>query len=111
MVNYVVGIDTSTGNAVNIPDSMKNKRFIDVVKFPATITDEHGKPSEVKWFATVCHHPKKNVRSWLRTGGQPVVQRLCDKINIQSVYIDRDFWENMSCDEQKVTFIKQKFNI
>ena len=90
---------------------MKNKRFIDVISFPAALSDDKSESCQLNWFATVCHHPRKNVRSWLRTGGQPVVQRLMDKLNIESVYIDRDHWASMSSDQDKVTFVKQKFKI
>jgi len=100
-INYVVGID-SRGTFVKMGEDIKCKNFAEASRCLSE--------SDVRWFATFLYHPLYHNRSWVRAGGQPVIQRLLDKQKIQSIFINTEEWSLFE-QKQKEEYFKNYFNL
>ena len=81
--NYVVCLD-STGKSLEIGDGIRFKNEDDANRCHSW--------SDVKWFATFIYHPIYYNRSWVRAGGQCVINRLLNKKKFQSIFINIEEW-------------------
>ena len=62
-------------------------------------------PSGEIWLALYCLHPHKKNKTWIRTGGIPVLQRLLARQGYRGLWLNLEAWDELS-NEEKFNFVK-----
>ena len=106
-VNYVVGIDRDR-DFVDIGHQWRYTPWSHVKHFSQSPT--------VSWFVVSIYHPLLKQRWSIKTGGEPVLQRLLSRIGAQGIIVNLEDWDDMECDckekylRERITHAIDKIN-